>query len=126
MTLQKLDDLHQALAEAQACPFAWVAEVSGVFLGPAAAAPQDRDAWMQARFFGPQGEVRFVRQEDGALTPYRVAEDPADDVLDDTRHLMPEFGRTLTVRRILRYDDEDGQAEVAATRMLHWEGRVEK
>lgn len=114
----------EALARARTLPFAWVMQYSAVYLGPAEAfwaGDDSRQEWLEARFFGPAGELRFTRETDDTLAAWWLQEEPGEDLLDETRPLRPGFGTTLTVRRLLCYDD-DGQVQVAATRLLDWKG----
>lgn len=119
--------LSHAMEQAKTLPYAWVLQDSQVYLGRTSqfALPDVPPAdWREARFFGPEGELRFIRCDDGSLKAFWLTE-TGDDVLDHTAPLLPDFGRQLTIRRILDYD-EDGQVSVAATRMLSWEGGSDK
>lgn len=120
-------DIPDAMEQAKSLPYAWVLQDSQVYLGRTdqfALPDLPAEDWREARFFGPEGELRFIRCDDGRLEAFWLTE-TGDDVLDHTVPLLPGFGRQLTLRRILDYD-EDGQVSVAATRMLSWEGGSSK
>ncbi len=115
--------IPEAMERARTMPYAWVLQDSRAYLGKTGGfslpdAPGND--WREARFFGPEGELRLTRSDKGSMEAFWLTE-TGDEVLDQARPLLPEFGRQLTVRRILDYD-EDGQVCVAATRMLRWEG----
>ena len=113
-------DVNEALDRGLAFPWAMLRSLSRVTLGPAPT-QADADELLEACFFSPDAEIRLWR-EDGALQAAILSEEPGDRVLEERRSIEnPAFGRELTVRRIIAFD-EDGQAYIAATRLCGWEG----
>ena len=112
---------REALRRGRALPYGWVCTLSGVTLGPVPA-ELPLEELLEARFFGPEGEVRLFRRE-GALQGAALAAEPGEPVIEETYQLQNTalFGRRLTVRRVLQADG-DGQCYVAATLLAGWEG----
>lgn len=111
--------INEALAEALAVPFAYIACLSHVHIG---LTPETVDLAEvnEARFFGENGEIRFFR-ENGTMTALRITDDPQDVTIDRTHPLIKDFGAQLTERRYIHFD-QDGQGYIAATRLLAWKG----
>ena len=101
---QETIDIQAALEAGQKLPFAWVRSLSQVALGrtPLTA---DLEELLEARFFSRDREIRLFPGEDG-LRAVALIENP-------------RFGRSITVTRVLDWD-EDGQAYIAATRLSGW------
>lgn len=101
-------------------PYAYITRLSEVTVGPTPDVFGTGEL-LEARFFGPDREVRIFRCEDDLCAV--MLEDEAGDVyLDKTSRIRRScFGKTLTLRRYLSFD-EDGQAYIAETRLLDWEG----
>lgn len=114
-------DVGEALDRGLSLPFALVRSLSRVTLGPAPEAI-DLDELMEARFFDSEQEVRIFRDETG-LRAVCLTAGEGDVVLDKTYRLASrQFGRGITVRQVLDFDKEDGQAYVACTCLTGWEG----
>ena len=110
--------VKDALEKGSLYPFAYIRRLSSVSLGRAPQAP-DADELIEARFFGPEGEIRVFRA-DGGLNAVALQEEPDEPACDQSYVIAnPRFGKTLTVRNILAAD-EDGQYYVAAARLLDW------
>lgn len=118
-------DVREALRRGSALPYGWLCTLSGVSLGPAPA-EVPLEELLEARFFGPEEEVRLFRRE-GELQAAALAEEPGDPVITETWPIQNKalFGTALTVRQILDAD-EDGQCYVAAVRLAGWEGGAER
>lgn len=110
---------EQALERARALPFAYIAGLSSLTLGPVPAVLEPEEI-MEARFFGPLEEVHLYHTEAG-LEAVSFAEEPGDEYLEQESPLISGFGKTLTKRMYVDYD-EDGQARIVATRLVNWEG----
>lgn len=108
----------EALAEGSAMPYAWIRRADSVFLGKNPGLT-DMSGILEARFFGPDGEVRLYDDGFGMEAAW-LCEEAEDSVIDSTEALLPGFGKSLRKRRILAFD-EDGQAYTAAQRLLSWE-----
>lgn len=103
-------------------PFAYITRLSEVTVGPTPAALPFEEL-LEARFFGPQREVR-IWYDDQEFHAVIIEDEDGDDHQDLTRPIRrSRFGRKLTLRRYLSYD-EDGQAYICDTRLLAWEGEV--
>lgn len=114
-------DVQQALQRAKGLPYAWICRLSQVYLGycPAEISLEEL---LEARFFGPEEEVRLFFRE-GQLQAAVCIEEPGDRVIPATYALQhPEqFGQELTVHQMVE-SDEDGQCYVAAVRLAEWKG----
>lgn len=118
MTQRELT-VSEALELCGTMPFAYIARLSSVFIG---AAPKDfsLDELSEARFFGPDREIRIYY--DGAgLSAMELREESEDHCIDKESDLLPNFGTKIVMRKYLAFD-EDGQGYIAATRLLRWEG----
>ena len=74
----------------------------------------------EARFFGPEAELRFYL-EHGALAATLAEDEPGDAAIQREVRLLPKFGRTLKQLQYIAFD-QDGQGYVALTRLAAWEG----
>ena len=114
-------DIEQAVALGLAQPYAYITRLSEVTVGPT---PPDfsPEELLEARFFGPDREVRIWAGETG-LEAICLEDDGQDDFLDlPNREIRSaRFGKELTLRRYLDYD-KDGQAYICATRLVDWKG----
>lgn len=114
-------DIEQAVALGLSQPYACITRLSEVTAGPT---PPDfsPEELLEARFFGPQREVRIWAGDTG-LEAICLEDDGQDDFLDlpPRKIRASRFGKELTLRRYLDYD-EDGQAYICATRLVDWKG----
>lgn len=114
-------ELEQAVSLGLDQPYAYITRLSQVTVGPT---PREfsLEELVEARFFGPDREVRIYTCEEG-LQALCLEDDGQEDYLPPlTRSIRsPRFGRELTLRRYLDYD-ADGQAYITATRLLDWKG----
>jgi hypothetical protein len=100
-------------------PFQMTTRLSSVTLGNAEY-PVDLTEVLEARYFGPEGEMRFY--DDGAGRKAALfSEGEGDPFLDQTSPLIPGFGENLTSRRCIGFD-EDGQGYVEFVRLVDWKG----
>lgn len=123
--IHKITDLTEALAKAMEMPWAYIAYYSFLHLG---VTPKTVD-WKQvldARFFGPEGELRLFRQDD-VLTAVWVDDTPhpgeLDTIIDKVVPLRSSFGKKLHMKQHIVFD-EDGQACIYTTRLSKWTGGV--
>lgn len=100
-------------------PFMMATCLSEVRLGKAVF-PVDLSEVIEARYFGPECEMRFYDDGNG-LNAALVQEEPKEVFIDRTSKLLPAFGKTLTRRQYVVYD-EDGQGDIKMVRLLKWEG----
>lgn len=123
MKREKLD-VQEALRRGSALPYGWICTLSGVSLGPA---PEELplEGLVEARLFGPAGEVHLFRR-DGELQAAVLTEELGDRILAETYPIQNKalFGAELTVHQILDAD-EDGQCYIAAVRLADWKGGAE-
>lgn len=103
----------------QRFPYQMIYRLSGVELG-ARRAPVDLEEAAEARFFGPEAELRFYEGRDG-LAALLVEDEPEDLWVDRQARLLPRFGSTLTSRQYMAFD-QDGQGYIALVRLLDWRG----
>lgn len=101
-------------------PYQMVWRLSSVELGTARIPADDLAEVTEARFFGPEAELRFYL-EHGALTAALAEDEPGDVAIERTVRLLPRFGKTLKQLQYIAFD-EDGQGYVALTRLAAWEG----
>lgn len=115
---QETIDIQAALEAGQKLPFAWVRSLSQVSLGRTLLAA-DLEELLEARFFSRDREIRLFPGEDG-LRAVALTGEPEDHVMEEEYQIEnPRFGRSITVTRVLDWD-EDGQAYIAATRLSGW------
>ncbi len=106
-------------AHAERFPYQMVWRLSSVELGVTRSPVNDLAEVTEARFFGPDAELRFYL-EHGSLAAALV-EDDGDAAIERTVRLLPRFGKTLKQLQYIAFD-EDGQGYVALTRLAAWEG----
>lgn len=117
MTITPYESPEQALQEALPLPYAYIRQLSGVYLGPNPL-PISLDGLTEARFFGADQEIRLLDSGDG-LTALKFADDGSEAVIDTWTALIPPFGRQLRKRQYIAFDP-DGQAYISATRLAEW------
>ena len=101
-------------------PYQMVWRLSSVELGAARIPGNERADVTEARFFGPEAELRFYL-EHGALAATLAEDEPGDAAIQREVRLLPKFGRTLKQLQYIAFD-QDGQGYVALTRLAAWEG----
>lgn len=110
----------EALELGLAQPYAYITRLSRVTVGPTPA-QCPLEELLEARFFGPDREVRIYSGEEG-LEAVCLEDEEQEDYLTSTCTVRDtRFGKYLTLRRYLGYD-EDGQAYIQATRLADWKG----
>lgn len=117
MKREKLN-VQAAIQEGLGLPYAMVRSMSQVTLGPAPATVDETEL-LEARFFDHEQEIRVFQGEDGLLAARLRGEDTDHAIEETYRVENPRFGGSLTVTRILDWD-EDGQAYAAASRLSGW------
>lgn len=114
--------VQEALDQGTALPWALVRTLSAVSLGPSPA-QIDQDELIEARFFGPEAEIRLFRIN-GQLRATLLSAETDDSVIKRTYKIEnPTFGRSVTVSYTLKAD-EDGQVNLTSTRLTRWEGTL--
>lgn len=120
--IQRELTVQEALELGKTMPFAYIARLSEVWIGTT---PESLslEELTEARFFGPDGEIRIYYDGSG-LSALELRDDDKDkeekNYIDKESKPLPNFGTLLKKRQYLAFD-EDGQAYVAATRLLSWE-----
>lgn len=110
----------QAIRMGLALPYAYITRLSEVTVGKTPDSFTTEEL-LDAHFFGPDREVRIWHDGDG-FRAVSLEDGEQEDHLDLTRSIRRScFGRRLTMRRYLAFD-EDGQAYICGTRLVHWEG----
>lgn len=110
----------QAIRLGLTLPYAYITRLSQVTVGRTPEQFSDEEL-LQARFFGPDREIRIWRDEAG-LQAVSLEDEAGEQCIDLIRPIRSRaFGRRLTLRRYLDFD-EDGQAYIRDTRLIHWEG----
>lgn len=111
---------EQAIRQGLTLPYAYITRLSEVTVGHTPDSFSTEEL-LEARFFGPDREIRIWHDADG-FSAVSLEDEEQDDHLDLTRPVRRGcFGRKLTLRRYLAFD-EDGQAYIRDTRLVHWEG----
>lgn len=108
--------MNELLQQTVQLPYAYIRELSRVHLGRT---PESVD-WtevQEARFFDESREIRVLANGKAI----EISDGVSSEYIDEIRRVLPAFGKTLTKRNYIRYD-EDGQAYICATRLLRWEG----
>lgn len=112
--------VEEALQRGQKLPWAWIRSISSVSLG---LKPEtvDLNELLEARFFGPEEEIRIFRNG-GALRAAALSAEAADKTIKRRFDIEnPMFGSSITVRYTLEAD-EDGQMNRICTCLIGWEG----
>ena len=114
-------EVDQALERGRSLPYALIRWLSRVSLGPTPARI-DLSELTEARFFGPDEEVRIFLGE-GGLQAARLWKGAEDTVIERKYTLANEalFGQSVTVQQFLIFDG-DGQAAIDGTRLTDWKG----
>lgn len=110
-------EVRQALSRGRTLPYALIRSLSRVTLGPTPAEVDDSEL-IEARFFDSGEEIRIFQGETG-LQAARVWEGAGDTVIERSYRLANTalFGQSITVRQLLSFDKNDGQAQVSCTRL---------
>lgn len=114
--------LDQALRLGLSEPYAYITRLSQVTVGPTPdVCPLEE--LLEARFFGPEREIRIWLEEDDFFAVSLEDEDQDDCLEDLTRPIRRAdcFGADLTLRRYVAYD-ADGQAYIRDTRLVAKKG----
>lgn len=103
-------------------PFAFIREMSSVAFGQT---PPDVDdeTLLEARFFDGTQEIRLSKRA-GEAEACRLTFEAEEPMRRTCKIVNPAFGHRFTAGDILAYD-EDGQAYIATTVLLNWEGGVD-
>lgn len=110
---------NEALKRSSDFPYSFIMEYSRLYIGKNNV-KINPDELIEARFFGYGGELRVFKDDEG-FKGFLLIETEEDDFIDKNVKLLHGFGKTLTMRRLLDYD-EDGQIFVKYTRMVEWKG----
>lgn len=120
MKIDKSLSVQQALEQGAALPWALVRSLSQVTLGPAPVTV-GTDELIEARFFSTEEEIRLFRS-DSELFAARLTAEPEDSTIEQVCRIQnPAFGASVTISSTLQ-PDEDGQMNIAYTRLAGWEG----
>lgn len=113
-------EFQKALEDAATLPYALIIEYSRVFFGKTPASLNHAE-WIEAHFFGPDREIRFMSAE-GSLEASVLADEPGDRHLDAKLRFRAggSAEQYASVRNYLK-DDEDGQACVVGVRLMSQE-----
>lgn len=112
--------VEEALQRGQKLPWAWIRSLSSVSLG-ARPAEVNMDELLEARFFGPETEVRIFHSG-GALRAAALTTETTDKTIQRQFDIEnPMFGDSITVRYTLEAD-EDGQMNRTDACLVGWEG----
>ena len=119
---KKSISIDEALKRATALPFAMIRSLSDVYLGEQKI-PSDLSDVIEARFFGPDEEIRLFRDGE-TLKAASVTEEGMDSI--DKNFDVENSGKfgvkKISAKYILDYD-EDGQAFISTTRLCGLEGK---
>lgn len=110
-----------ALERGRALPYALLRTFSAVSLGPTPETLPALEELLEARFFSRDEEIRVFR-DGGTLRAVALREASGTVTLESAYEIdNASFGRSLTVRETLGFDD-DGQAYVVMSRLSGWKG----
>lgn len=121
--IQILTDFTMACDKAKTMPWAYIASYGSLTMG---LTPEKIlfDEILDARFFGPEGELRLFRRGD-VLEALWVDDTPCprqlDTTIDKIIKLKSFYGKELTMRQHIVFD-EDGQACIYTTRLAALKG----
>lgn len=113
--------VKEALEIGKAMPYAMFTHLSKVTLGKTPTVVS-LDELIEARFFGGNGEIHIFT-ENGEQKAVHITDDENDSrfsPIDREYTLLSNFGKKLTVRQYIDFDNE-GQAYIKAVRLLGWE-----
>lgn len=113
--------VKEALEIGKAMPYAMFTHLSKVTLGKTPTVVS-LDELIEARFFGGNGEIHIFT-ENGEPKAVHITDEENDSrfpPIDREYTLLSNFGKKLTVRQYIDFDNE-GQAYIKAVRLLGWE-----
>lgn len=113
--------VKEALEIGKSMPYAMFTHLSKVTLGKTPTVVS-LDELIEARFFGGNGEIHIFT-ENGEQKAVHITDEENDSrfpPIDREYTLLSNFGKKLTVRQYIDFDNE-GQAYIKAVRLLGWE-----
>ncbi|WP_291236803.1 hypothetical protein [Frisingicoccus sp.] len=113
--------VKEALEIGKAMPYAMFTHLSKVTLGKTPTVVS-LDELIEARFFGGNGEIHIFT-ENGEQKAVHITDEENDSrfpPIDREYTLLSNFGKKLTVRQYIDFDNEE-QAYIKAVRLLGWE-----
>lgn len=117
-----MQSVDEAMEMRKTMPYAMITRLSEVTLGNM---PEtvSKDEMLEARFFGENGEIHIFYENGEQKAVYVTDEGNSEKFppIDHDYDLLSGFGRKLTVRQYVDFDEE-GQAYISAIRLLRWEG----
>lgn len=109
----------EAIEFGRTMPYALIRTLSEVSLGHTPPELPSPEEILEARFFSADAEVRIVLNGE-TLCAALLSEEPGAETVDRTLTLQnPQFGKSVSLRHLIRYD-EDGQASLSSGRLYDW------
>ena len=125
-TIRKEGDIREILNVenllAERYRFAFIQRVGSVFIGPIEMCGElNPDEILEARFFEEEKEMHVFRY-DGNLEAVVTEHENGDECLEEKQILRGKYGKFLTLRNYLIFDENDGQARIGRTVFMNYEG----
>ena len=125
-TIRKEGDIREILNVenllAERYRFAFIQRVGSVFIGPIEMCGElNPDEILEARFFEEEKELHVFRY-DGNLEAVETEHENGDECLEEKQILRGKYGKFLTLRNYLIFDENDGQARIGRTVFMNYEG----
>ena len=125
-TIRKEGDIREILNVenllAERYRFAFIQRVGSVFIGPIEMCGElNPDEILEARFFEEEKELHVFRY-DGNLEAVVTEHENGDECLEEKQILRGKYGKLLTLRNYLNFDENDGQARIGRTVFMNYEG----
>lgn len=125
-TIRKEGDIREILNVenllAERYRFAFIQRVGSVFIGPIEMCGElNPDEILEARFFEEEKEMHVFRYDGDFKAVVTIHED-GDEYLEEKQILRGKYGKFLTLRNYLIFDENDGQARIGRTVFMNYEG----
>ena len=102
--------------------YAFIQRIGSVYIGPIKECGElDPDEILEARFFENGKELHVFKYE-GSLKAVVTEHEKGDECIEEKQILRGKYGKTLTLRSYLVFDEKDGQARIGRTVFADYEG----
>ena len=102
--------------------YAFIQRIGSVYIGPIEKCGElDPDEILEARFF-EEGKELHVFSYEGTLLGVVTESESGDEYIEEKQILREKYGKTLTLRGYLIYDENDNQARIGHTVFTNYEG----
>ena len=102
--------------------YAFIQRIGSVYIGPIEKCGElDPDEILEARFF-EEGKELHVFSYEGTLLGVVTESESGDEYIEEKQILRGKYGKFLTLRSYLVFDENDNQARIGHTVFANYEG----